>query len=238
MAKTVLLVTHHADDPRDDRASRIVAEFGCRTEWVCPRADEDLPEPDGRHVGAIVYGGPHSVNETKAHPYMRRELDWAGHWVDAGKPYLGFCLGGQILAHALGARVGPHPRGLHEMGYFQINPTEAGRGAFAGAMNLYQCHYEGFEVPASGELLATGEAFPNQAFRYGENAYGFQFHPEVTPVVLRRWLDKLEARLSKPGVHSRERQVADCARYDQPMEHWLEGFIGRWLAAAQGRSRK
>jgi GMP synthase (glutamine-hydrolysing) len=228
MTKTVVLVTQYAGE-RDDRASRLLGAHGYRLQWVCPKEGEELPDPGPDHAGAVVYGGPESVNDADKLDYLRREIDWTARWIAAEKPFFGICLGGQILARALGAEVARHPEGEHQIGFVEIEPTPASNGFLAGPMHVYHWHNEGFEVPAGGELLASGPAFPNQAYRYGRSAYGIQFHPEATPDIFARWIEQSGHMLDCPGAHPAERQKADGARYDPAMGAWLEGFLARWI---------
>lgn len=90
---------------------------------------------------------------------------------------------------------------------FKVGSPPSGRRFFPGPLHVYQWHYEGFSIPDGGELLATGETFPNQAFRVARRAFGLQFHPEATPQMRDQWLDAAGAALSKPGAHGRERQL-------------------------------
>jgi GMP synthase (glutamine-hydrolysing) len=119
------------------------------------------------------------------------------------KPYLGLCLGSQLLAHSHGGKVGPHPEGLHERGFVEIHPTEAGRTVLDRPLHVYGAHNEGFEPPRD---------------------------PECTPTMMVRWMDLDGDKLMKPGVHSRERQIADSTRYDEAMADWFTGFLERWVA--------
>lgn len=233
MTKTVILVDHPVGQ-RDDRASRLLTARGFKVEWCCPGKGEALPEPGPEHAAAVVYGGPESVNDMEKHAYLRREIDWVERWVAADKAYFGICLGGQILARALEAKVGPHPEGLHEIGFVEIRPTPAANGFLNGPLHVYHWHNEGFEVPAGGELLAIGPTFPNQAFRYGRKVYGIQFHPEATPEVFGRWIEEAGHMLERPGAHPAERQLADGARHDPAMGAWLECFLERWLQDDDG----
>lgn len=229
MSKTVLLVDHPVGK-RDDRAARMLADRGYALRWCSPGKGDTLPERGDEFCGAVVYGGPESANDGDSKPYIRREIDWIGRWVAGGRPLLGICLGAQLLARALGARVAPHPQGLHEIGYVPVSPTEAGDGFLGAGLHVYHWHKEGFEVPEGAELLAVGPTFPNQAFRYGRRVYGLQFHPEVTRKVLVRWMEEAGHMLSAPGAHGAERQLADAQRFDAPMSRWLEGFLDSWLS--------
>ncbi len=228
--KRRILCMVHDDLPRDDRASGFLAAAGHEIAWVCPAAGEALPPAADGFDAAIVYGGVQSANDHDKHDYIRRELDWIGDWVAAEKPYLGLCLGSQLLARSHGGKVGPHPEGLHERGFVEIQPTAAGAALLDRPLHVYQSHIEGFEVPEGGELLFSGGTYPHQGFRYGRNAFGFQFHPECTPTMMVRWLGLDGDKPMQPGAHSRERQMADSARYDAPMAAWFTAFLKRWIA--------
>lgn len=229
MKKTILLIDHPVGQ-RDDRASQMLQEMGYAIEWHSPGRGDPLPPLDGDHKAAIVYGGAESVNDIENHPHVREEIDWIGAWAETGRPFLGICLGGQMLARALGAPVSRHDEGIHEIGYVRIDPTPAADGFLGEAMHVYQWHNEGFSLPSDAELLASGPVFPNQAFRYGSNAFGIQFHPEVSMTVMQRWMREAGHMLEEPGAQPRDHQLAAAERFDEPMAAWLRGFLERWLA--------
>lgn len=228
MRRRAVLVIHDYES-FGDRASQHLAARGMNLEWVCPAEGDTLPPANAGFDAAVVYGGVQSANRHKVLDYVRREIDWTADWVETGRPYLGICLGGQILARALGAEVGPHPGGQHEYGFVQVTPTEAGRELMPEPMHVYSAHNEGFECPPGSELLLRGEVFPHHAFRYRDHAYGLQFHPECTPALMRHWMALGEGGPLKPGQHNARRQIEDSARYDAPMGTWFEGFLDRWL---------
>ena len=228
MNKTVLLVAH--SDGRDGRVAPLLEAKGYRVEWRCPMAGEMLPDNAEDYAGAVVFGGVQSANDTETVPFMRHELDWIARVASSGTPFLGICLGAQLLAKALGGKVGRHPEGLHEIGYYPLTPTAAGRGLIPDRFHVYHWHKEGFEVPACAELLASGECFINQAFRYGTTAYGLQFHPEVTPSVMRHWLKVAGHDLpNRPGSQCEAAQLAGCERHDPALHDWADEFLGRWI---------
>jgi GMP synthase (glutamine-hydrolysing) len=221
---TVLLI-QHMDDGRDDRVAGHLSRRGFTLEWCNPARGDPLPEAGGGYAAAVVYGGIQSANDAPRDAWMRAEIEWIRRWVLDGGAYLGLCLGGQLLARALGAEVGPHADGLHEIGFVPVQPTAAGLDVFPGPLHVYQWHNEGFTVPDGGELLARGEVFSNQAFRVGDGAFGLQFHPEATARMRGEWLDASAHTLVAPGAHPRARQERDARRFDEPMEDWLLGFI-------------
>lgn len=234
MTGTVLLVTHSAW--RESRVSPMLQAKGYAIEWCCPAKGECLPVDTGAYAGTVVFGGAQSANDGPTTPYIQQEIDWIGDYVSAGRRYLGICLGGQLLARALGARVARHPQGVNEIGYYPLQATPAGRALFPEGLHVYHWHQEGFELPAGAELLARGDAFPNQAFRYGDAAYGLQFHPEVRPTDARAWIDTVPDQLSRPGAQAREIQEAGFVRHDVALAAWLDVFLDHWLAGPAGLS--
>ena len=151
-------------------------------------------------------------------------------------PVLGICLGAQLLAHALGAHVGRNP--VKEHGWHQLTLTEAGRAdpvlAALEGQEVCQWHGDTFDLPPGGELLATGETCRHQAFRVGR-AYGVQFHPEVDPRILDRWLDVYRAELPE-GASQRIRLQART-RLPVAMAA-AERLFSAWLGVAGWQPRR
>lgn len=229
MSDKVLLIRHMPGE-RNDRVSCELAARGFALETCRVAEGEPLPDP-APFAGVVIYGGAQMVEQAAELDYLRAELRWIERWLRDDKPLLGICLGGQLLAHSLGAPVGPHPEGLSEIGFYPIRPTPAGRGLIPDDFTVYHWHRQGFGAPETAALLATGESFENQAFRYGR-AYGLQFHPEITAEIQGSWLAAASHMLSNPGAHSRERQLADNDRHLAPLGSWLSGFLDHWLPAA------
>ena len=153
--------------------------------------DEGQQLPDWRDFDAIIaMGGPMSVNDGDTLPWLTAEKDWIREAVLAGQPYWGVCLGVQLLAASLGARVykGPGP----EVGIMPVYLTEEARNdaVFSGLppeFLTFQWHGETFDLPEGAVLLATSPAYPNQAFRWKKRAYGVQFHLEISAGLAKQW---------------------------------------------------
>ena len=233
MAQRVVLITHH-DSPHDDRVSARFASLGYTLDWRRPFAGEELGEADGSVAATVLYGGGEPDDARNWHtdrfPFIAAETAWVKACMAKQIPTLGICLGGCMISHALGAAIGPPDHGLHEFGYYALNVTEAGRGVIPDGLIVTESHYHAFDLPDGAVLLAASEAYPTQAYRYGETTYALQFHPEVTPLGFRRWQDRDRAPWGKPGVQSREQQNALQAAHDPAQAEWIAGFIDRLMA--------
>ncbi|CAL8978984.1 GMP synthase [glutamine-hydrolyzing] [Rhodoplanes serenus] len=227
-----VLVVLHQECSTPGRVGQFLQARGIPLDIRRPRYGDRLPETLAEHAGAIVFGGPMSANDPD--DFVKTEIDWLAVPLAEQKPLLGICLGAQMLAKQLGARVAPHPDGHVEVGYYPLRVTLDGRrvcGPWPG--HVYQWHREGFELPAGARLLAEGDTFRNQAFRYGPAAYGLQFHPEVTHAMMCRWTTRGHERLSLPGAKPRLAHFADRPVYDGAVRAWLSAFLDAWLAPAQ-----
>lgn len=142
--------------------------------------DPSLPTLDGFDL-LIALGGPMSVNDEKRLPWLRAEKQLVAQSIVAGKPVLGICLGAQLIANALGARVYPGPN--KEIGWFPIQAAGAPGDVltFPPECLAFHWHGETFDLPPGAVRLARSAACANQAFQVGDRAIGLQFHLETTP---------------------------------------------------------
>ncbi len=230
MTGRVLVVAHRLPASLGRLGTKLVSR-GLQVDVRCPVEGDVLPRQTERYRGVVVLGGPMSANDDNELPGIRAELDWIPEVLDAGTPYLGLCLGAQLLARALGATVSRHPEGAAEIGYYPLYPTPEGSALFPSAMNVYHWHMEGFEMPSGSKLLATGETFQNQAFRYDGNVYGLQFHPEVTREILLHWLESGMERLALPGAQQADGQLDSYGEHHEPLGLWFDRFLDHWLSA-------
>lgn len=178
----------------------------------------------------IVLGGPIGVYEEEIYPFLAEETALIARRIEADRPTLGICLGAQLIASALGARV--YPSGAKEIGFAPITLTEAGRASclasFADDPVTLHWHGDTFDLPAGAMLLASTHACTNQAFALGPNVIGFQFHPEAGGPGFERWLIGHAVELSAAGIDV-PRLRADAARHGAGLARKAEAVLTRWL---------
>jgi GMP synthase (glutamine-hydrolysing) len=221
-----VLVVLHQETSTPGRIGNVLLALGHALDIRRPRFGDPLPETLDEHAGAVIFGGPMSAND--ADDYVRREIDWIEVPLREQRPFLGICLGAQMLAKQLGAAVAPHAQDLTQIGYYPIRPTRAGLALCPDwPAQVYHWHREGFELPRGTELLAAGDDFPNQAFRWG-NAFGLQFHPDVTFKMMCCWTT--HGSTDQPGAQPRQAHFDGRAIYDVVERAWLKAFIDGWLA--------
>jgi len=230
-----VLIILHQEHSTPGRVGHALRAIGARLDVRRPCLGEPLPKTLHGHDGVVVFGGPMGANDESE--WVRREIDWLEAPLAEEKPFLGICLGAQMLARALGARVFTYDDKRSEIGYFPILPTAAGESLCGERFPrcVYQWHSDGFDLPAGAELLATGgENFPNQAYRCGRAAVGLQFHPEVTYHMICRWTLRGAERLTRPGAQQRPGHLDGWFQHDGRIAAWLEAFLPAWLGKTLG----
>ncbi len=172
------------------------------------------------------------MSANDADDWIRREIDWLAVPLKENRPILGLCLGAQMLARKLGARVFSHPDRRGEAGYYPIRPLPAADRLCSAQFPrfVYQWHFDGFDLPDGAELLASGgPEFPNQAFRYGRSAIALQFHPEVTYQMMCRWTIHGAERLTRPGARAPHEHLHGWYEHDRDVSAWIDAFLTAWL---------
>jgi GMP synthase (glutamine-hydrolysing) len=182
-------------------------------------------------------GGPMGVYQTERYPWLRDEMKLIQDAVAQQRPVLGVCLGAQIVAAALGAKVDRNPAGK-EIGWHPVRLSTAAhedrlmRG-LPDAFTPFHWHGDIFDLPSGAVPLALSDKTPCQAFRYGDNVYAFQFHFEVTREGVEAMAAAWPRELDKEGIAG-ERMIADADRYLPALESMAAQVFARWAAPIEG----
>jgi GMP synthase-like glutamine amidotransferase len=180
----------------------------------------------------IIGPTPISANSVELHDFLRKEWRFLGKVIDSGKPCLGVCCGGQMLARRLGAEVRKSPE--REVGSYNVRLTEAGKinplfSGFPQVFPVFQWHNDMFDVPNGGELLVKGNSCPIQSFGHG-NVWGILFHLEIDSSEAERWVDAYPGEVEAVGK-TREQIINECKDKELEMKNLayllMENFLGK-----------
>ena len=223
-----LLVCQHVAYEILGTLDPLLREGGFRIRYVNFGRDPHA-KPDLEGYGAlVVLGGPMNVDQFDRYPHLDTEVRLIHDAMARRVPVLGICLGAQLIAKALGARV--RRNHVKEIGWYDLTLTPHGKddpvlGHLGGTEKIFQWHGDTFDIPPGAVHLASSESCANQAFRYGDNVYGFQFHLEVDEAVVKRWLEV--------PIHRREIESLNGAIDPEVIRHETPGYIGRSLELSE-----
>ena len=164
---------------------------GFRIRYVNFGRHPDLKTSLEGYDGLVLLGGPMNADQESRYPHLTHEMELVEQALKKEIPILGICLGAQLIAKTLGADV--RPNSCKEIGWHPVELTGTGRGDpvlshFTETEMIFHWHSQTFEIPTGAEHLAASPLCPNQAFRFGERVYGFQFHLEVDEPMVERWM--------------------------------------------------
>ena len=208
---------------------RWLADRDAHTRYTRFYESSELPDP--RQVDLVIaMGGPMSVNDEREHPWLASEKEFIRQSIGLGLPVIGICLGAQLIANALGARVYP---GRHtEIGWFPVEAVAADGDVFQlpDGLTAFHWHGETFDLPDGAVCLAKSDACENQAFQIGRNVVGLQFHLETTPesaaLILEHCGDELvPGDYVQTDANIRETSETACADINRVMDELLSYVV-------------
>ena len=229
LGRLPILVIMHGEASSAGRIGQVLAQRGYALDCRKPRFGAPLPKTLAGHSGVVVFGGPMSCNDPDC--YIKDEIDFVGVALNEQKPFMGVCLGAQMLAKHLGANVRKHPAGKVEIGYHALNSTAEGERLGPWPAHVYQWHREGLDLPAGATRLAEGAVFENQAFGYGTCGLGLQFHPEITYALVNRWTVNAKDWRDHDGAQHRAAQLENHLLKAKAVATWLGGLVDAWLGS-------
>ena len=178
----------------------------------------------------VVLGGPIGAYEDEQYPFLADEIRILSDRLAAGRPILGICLGAQLIARALGAKVYPGPG--KEIGWAPIQLSNAGRQSVVRHLDdgpVFHWHGDTFDLPVDCDLLASTRVCRNQAFRKGPNLLALQFHPEVMQTGFERWLIGHACELSAQPDVSRQQLRDDTEKFAAALQRRARAMVEEWL---------
>jgi GMP synthase (glutamine-hydrolysing) len=232
--KTAAVLSHVAFED-----SGLLAPLLAEAGWTLSRREaaiDDLTAPELEAAGLlVVLGGPIGAYETQSYPFLAAETRLLEKRLAAGKPVLGICLGCQLMAQALGARV--YFGGKKEIGWGKVKLTAEGEASALAPLNapdaaVLHWHGDTFDIPKGAVRLAASAVYPNQAFSYGPNALALQFHLEAEPVRLENWFVGHACELSAARISIPELR-AETARLKPVLQRQARQVFAPWLAGIE-----
>lgn len=226
----ILVIQSSPLDPVGIFGEHLIRQGATLSVWL---TEEQSAAPTGNYEGLIVLGGPMNAHEDETFPHLRQTVELIQQFHHENKPIIGICLGAQLIARAFGAQVFPHR--VPELGFSPVRAIDSTFYAdwlqdLPQELALMQWHFDTFDLPTEATLLMTNDVCPYQAYRISNNVYGFQFHFEVTPEIVIRWLCMknawIEANYPNLDTHIKKQ----VKLHSQQSAQFAQRIASSWLA--------
>ncbi|MHB1419622.1 MAG: type 1 glutamine amidotransferase [Bacillota bacterium] len=196
------LIIQHVELEGAGLLEKVFGEIGVVMDIRQMWKHDPLPGSLGDYGVMVILGGPMGADDEAEYPYLISLKELIRTAVDQSITTIGICLGGQLIARALGAVVKKNP--VREIGWYPVKLTAAGKHSpvfdgFADEFMVFQWHGDTFDIPAGAHHLAVSSQCSNQAFSYGEHILAFQFHLEVSPDIVEMWAAAYQDELEEFG---------------------------------------
>lgn len=230
-AVSCVLVIQHVESEGLGLIAPLLRSRGLGSHVVRVYKGERIPERLAGYSALIVLGGPMGVYEDDVYPFIKAELRLIKSALEERLPVLGICLGAQLLAKAAGAQV--YKGEAKEIGWFNVSLTTRGKGdklllGLPDAFTVFQWHGDTFTTPPGAACLASSELFERQLIRVGANAYGIQFHLEVTAPMIKEWLAINAKEVNAVGV-DHDRIVKEASEHIERLHRSCRAVLTRFL---------
>jgi len=239
-----LLVFQHVPYEVLGKLDPMLRGAGFRIRYVNFGRDPDATPDVSKYDAMVILGGPMNVGQTDAYPHLKTEIQCIRDAIEQEMPILGICLGAQLIAAALGADVYANP--VKEIGWYDVTPTQEGLRDpvvkhLAGHEQIFQWHGDTFAIPRGAVHLASSPHCPNQAFRFGEKIYGFQFHLEVDRPMVERWFtipNMIEEATNAEQVDEPEQILKQTRKHIAASEELGEQTFNAFIELIKARPKR
>lgn len=235
----MIIVVKHIDIEGPETLGTYLQEKGYGLTTIAMEDNDHFPDRLETIEAVICLGGPMNVYEEQKYPFLAEEDDFIRRILKQQIPFFGLCLGSQLLAKACGAKVVKSP--AKEVGFSNVRLTACGtddplfRGV-ASDLRVFQWHEDMVELPPEGVLLASSPACPHQAWRIGPNAYGLQFHIEITAESIHTWSDRYFTDTQQRDTH-KPAMLAEYQRIRTDFDRTATKVYDNFLAMIQSVNR-
>ena len=226
LPQTIYAIQHLAFEDLD-ALEDIFYQLGFRVRYFEAGVDDLGPALNYDGL-TVILGGPIGVYETEDYPFLIEEIELLKQRLAAHKPTIGICLGAQLIAHALGAKVYAGQQKEIGWGELEIKPIKNNILSALGETKVLHWHGDTFDLPQNAILLASSELYPHQAFTIGKNILALQFHIEISPQSFEKWLIGHTCEIRQAGLSIqklRQDNLIYAEQLENPCKEVIQNFL-------------